>query len=79
MDQIGRNQKFERYNFDSSTNKKMYDAQVTAPLYNLQNIKIKTALIYGSQDNPKDVLWLRDNVASGLYSIVYAKYHNLDH
>lgn len=63
---------------DGAQNKKMYD-QLTPPLYNLAAIKVKTALIYGSQDNARDVLWLRDEVASGLYSVVYAKPHNLDH
>lgn len=79
LNQIGVDEKFARYwDNDAAKNKERYGNLQTPPLYNLANIKMKTVLIYGAQDNPKDVLWLRDEVASNLFSVVYSSSHNLD-
>lgn len=77
--QIGVDEKFARYwDSDAAKNKEKYGNLQTPPLYSLANMKVRTALIYGAQDNPKDVLWLRDEVASNLFTVVYASSHNLD-
>jgi hypothetical protein len=79
LNQIGWKKQFVRYEFDDpKLNKNMYGPKMIPPIYDLSKIKTPIALIYGSLDNPKDVLWLRDEVASGLTTVVYAKSHNLD-
>ena len=72
MNQIGFEEKFLRFQFnDGKMNKEKYGDTLTPPAYKLDNIQVNTALMYGSNDNPKDVLWLRDEVASELRMVVF--------
>lgn len=44
----------------------------------MSKIKNKKILLYGVQDNPKDVLWLENEVTSGLNNVVWSNGRNLN-
>jgi len=80
--QLVNNDKFRKFDFGLVKNMQKY-GQATPPDYPLKNMKVKTALFWGGQDelaDPKDVEFIRKNIQGSIIGdFYYDDYTHIDY
>jgi len=75
--------KFAKYDYGSTTNKKLYGGETKPPVYDLKKIRTNVALFWSDNDylaDPKDVAWLATQLSRVAvnYRVPFAKFSHMD-